>query len=131
MPMSARTLGPYRFTRAACSPSLSRSSSSVRSSCLVFVSSRIAETTSLVFVVMGSSSPIHRQTRVANSGQRHRPRRSPLGREHHRRLVGNGHNARPHAPEPPHHRQDPPAHEPHPMPTPPHPSLHPPPPPPP
>src|SRR5216684_2708978 len=120
MPISARTLGPKRFTKAACSPSLSRSSSSVRSSCLVFVSSRIAETTSLVFVVMGSSSPIHRQTRVANSGQRHRPRRSPLGLEHDRRLVGNGHDARPHAPQPRHRRLDLAAHEPHPMPMPAH-----------
>src|SRR6266481_1684921 len=115
MPMSARTLGPYRFTRAACSPSLSRSSSSVRSSCLVFVSSRIAETTSLVFVVMGSSSPIHRQTRVANSGQWHRPRRSPLGLEHDCRFVGHRHNARAHPPEPRHRRLDLAAHEPHPV----------------
>src|SRR3989442_665451 len=125
IPISARTFGPYRFTRAACSPSLSRSSSSVRSSCLVLVSSRIAETTSLVFVVMGSSSPIHRQTRVANSGQRHRPRRSPLGLEHDRRLVGNGHDTRPHAPEPRHRRLDLAAHEPHPMPMPAHGSFEP------
>src|SRR5712692_3961655 len=118
MPISARTLGPYRFTRAACSPSLSRSRSSVRSSCLLFVSSRIAETTSLVFVVMGSSSPIHGQTRVANSGQRHRPRRSPLGLEHYRRLVGHRHDVRTHAAEPRHRGLDLAAHESHPVPVP-------------
>src|SRR2546426_2665142 len=51
MPISARTFGPYRFTRAACRPSLSRSISSLRSSCFVLVSSRIAETTSVAFAI--------------------------------------------------------------------------------
>src|SRR6266496_313513 len=58
IPISERTLGPYRFTRAACRPSLSRSISSLRSSCFVLVSSLIAETTSVVFAIIRPQSSV-------------------------------------------------------------------------
>src|SRR6266849_1191478 len=122
MPISARTLGPCRFTSAACRPSLSRSSSSVRSSCLVFVSSRIADTTSVVFAIssflapmLASRSPVHRQPRVADARQGHRPRLGAVGLQHHGPLVGHRHDSSAHPPEPRDGRLHLLANEPHPV----------------
>src|SRR2546426_3724411 len=97
IPISARTLGPYRFTRAACRPSLSRSISSPRSSCFVLVSSRIAETTSvaLAISVLSPQSSVFSfasQTGITDLFEPVRPLRAALRRENHRFLIRHRHD---------------------------------------
>src|SRR6266581_1134784 len=121
IPISARTLGPYRFTRAACKPSLSRSMSSPRSSCLVLVSSRIAETTSVAlairnrFSVVGCCSPVGGKPGVAYRRERQRPLCPTLKLQHHGGLVGHRDDAGPHPAQAFQPGSDRPAHEAHPV----------------
>src|SRR4051812_2918895 len=117
MPISARTLGPYRFTRAACSPSLSRSISSVRSSCLVLVSSLIAETTSVVLAILvpQSSVVVGRQARIPHVRQSIFLLRSSLRLEDDRLCARYGHDARAHPPQSRQLRIDVAPHKAHPM----------------
>src|SRR3989449_1565915 len=97
IPISARTLGPYRFTRAACRPSLSRSISSPRSSCFVLVSSRIAETTSvaLAISVLSPQSSVFSfasQTGITDLFEPVRPLQAALRRENHCFLIRHRHD---------------------------------------
>src|SRR6266436_3336028 len=97
IPISERTLGPYRFTRAACRPSLSRSISSPRSSCFVLVSSRIAETTSvaLAISVLSPQSSVFSfasQTGITDLVEPVRPLRAAVRRENHRFLIRHRHD---------------------------------------
>src|SRR6266436_4388276 len=97
IPISERTLGPYRFTRAACRPSLSRSISSPRSSCFVLVSSRIAETTSvaLAISVLSPQSSVFSfasQTGITDLVEPVRPLRAAVRRKNHRFLIRHRHD---------------------------------------
>src|SRR5437667_2948044 len=97
IPISARTLGPYRFTRAACRPSLSRSISSPRSSCFVLVSSRIAETTSValaISVLSPQSSVLAGQASITDLVETVRPLGAALRRENDRSLIRHSHDPR-------------------------------------
>src|SRR2546426_264523 len=97
MPISARTFGPYRFTRAACRPSLSRSISSLRSSCFVLVSSRIAETTSVAFAIsvlspQSSVFSVAGQASITDVVETVRARGTALRRENYGLLIGHCHD---------------------------------------
>src|SRR6266849_2523015 len=97
IPISARTLGPYRFTSAAWSPSLSRSISSPRSSCFVLVSSRIAETTSVALAIsvlspQSSVFSIAAQARITDLVETVRPLGAALRRDHYRSLIRHRHD---------------------------------------
>src|SRR2546422_8798932 len=115
IPISARTFGPYRFTRAAWRPSFSRSISSPRSSCFVFVSSRIAETTSVAFAIYSPLVLIGDEPGVANLLDAKRALDTVFRSQDDRVLVRNRHNP---CADPAHPRQFHPhiaAHELHPV----------------
>src|SRR2546425_3783971 len=100
IPISARTFGPYRLTRAACRPSLSRSISSLRSSCFVLVSSRIAETTSVAFAIYSPLVLVGNEPGVANLCDAKGALDTVFRGQHHRVLVRNRDNPRPHPAHP-------------------------------
>src|SRR2546426_9036151 len=118
IPISARTLGPYRFTRAACRPSLSRSISSPRSSCFVLVSSRIAETTSVAFAIRCPQSSVFGlggQPGVAGLVEAVRALGATLRCQDHGILIRDGDDSCSHAPHPRQLHVHVAAHELHPM----------------
>src|SRR5439155_3868834 len=118
IPISARTLGPYRFTRAACRPSLSRSISSPRSSCFVLVSSRIAETTSVAFAIPCPQSSVFGlggQPGVAGLLEGVRALGATLRRQDHGILIGDSDDACSHPAHPRQLHIHVAAHELHPM----------------
>src|SRR5262245_31793220 len=125
--ISARTFGPYRFTRAAWRPSFSSSIISPRSSCFELVSSRIAETTSVVLAIRCVLSfsqkafgyrfqlPLNSESGLANGCERQGDGLAAFRSQHHRRFIWHGFDAGPYPAHPFEPRGDLAAHEAHPM----------------